>query len=272
MTARKSLADLIDLVFGAEDLRRFVENGLGRPDAAQIAGRIQWDRVEPGQGAFEVVEALELNGAVDGAFFDRLLGIFPERVLEIEQVARQWLPRRTASGVPERQRPLAPCAEPEGGAWDLFLAHAGPDGAYADQLYELLAAGGLSVFLDSRCVGLGARWDDVIPAALTRSRVVVVLVSQRTRDAHYAREEIALAVHVSRGPDAASRVVPVYLDPLPEDPSHWLYGLQRLNGLDAAVVGWPSGVAERLLALFEEGGDGGPKPMSASTHWASMPE
>ncbi|MCG6869047.1 MAG: toll/interleukin-1 receptor domain-containing protein [Gammaproteobacteria bacterium] len=253
MTARKSLEELLNLIFGAEDLRRFVDQGLGRPDAEAIGKEIQWDRLESSSRASRVVEALELHGAVDDALFDRLLAALPERASEIEDVARQWLPDRVPTGPgPGRSAPRAPCPAPEGGAWDVFLAHAGPDGAAADQLYEILAEGGLSVFLDSRCLRLGERWDDVIPTALTAARMVVVLVSKRTRDAYYAREEIVLAIAVSRRPDSSSRVIPVYLDCLPDDPRDWLYGLQRLHGLAAADAGWPQGVADRISELFED--------------------
>jgi hypothetical protein len=201
MSARQSLVELLDLIFGAEDLHRFVETGFGRPDAQAIVNEIQWDQFETHKLSSRVVEALELHGAVDEAFFDRLLTTFPERAFDIEAVARQRLPGRVpGEAKPYRRAPPVPCALPEGGVWDAFLAHAGPDGAAADQLYELLVEQGLSVFLDSRCLRLGDRWDDMIPAALTASRIVVVLVSKRTRDAYYAREEIELAIAVSRLP------------------------------------------------------------------------
>jgi len=264
MTAKKSLRELLGLLFGAEDLRRFVEKGLGSNDAAAIGNEIHWDRVEPHQRAARVVEALELHGAVGDAFFDRLLAVFPERGSEIEEVARQWLPARIQRGtVPKLGAPPVPCSVPEGGAWDVFLAHAGPDGAAADQLYEILVEGGLLVFLDSRCLRLGERWDDVIPAALTGARLVVVLVSERTRAAYYAREEIALAVAVSRPPESSGRVIPVYLDRWPADPADWLYGLQRLHGLAAGDAGWPRGVAARVIELFEDRSAEGPEPVPA---------
>lgn len=264
MTARESLEELLDLVFGGEDLRRFVETGLGSKDAAAIEREIQWDQIESHKHTARVVEALELHGAVGDAFFDRLLAAFPERGSEIEAVARQWLPERVSRGTgPGHGAPPVPCSVPEGGAWDVFLAHAGPDGAAADQLYEILVEEGLMVFLDSRCLRLGERWDDVIPAALTGARLVVVLVSGRTRDAYYAREEIALAVAVSRRPASASRVIPVYLDRWPADPADWLYGLQRLHGLAAGDAGWPRGVAARIAELFEDRAAECPEPVSA---------
>lgn len=74
---------------------------------------------------------LELVGAVDGPFFDRLRESFPERTSDIEQVARQCLPERRVGALPrdERSRPMH-SAPPESGVWDVFLAHAGPDGPW----------------------------------------------------------------------------------------------------------------------------------------------
>lgn len=264
MTARQSLEELLDLLFGFEDLRRFVEKGLGRPDVGTIGEAISWEHLKPAHRAARVVEALELHGAVDDAFFDRLLATFPEQAPEIETVARQWLPKRVAREVGAQRRALPAAADrPEDGVWDVFLAHAGPDGAAADQLYELLVEQGLHIFLDSRCLRLGDRWDEVIPAALTGARKVVVLISRRTREAYYAREEIALAINVSRQPAASTRVIPVYLDRRPEDPADGLYGLRRLHGLVAAEVGWPRGVAERIIELFEDEPPDRPEPTAA---------
>ncbi len=152
MTARKSLEELLDLIFGAEDLRRFVEQGLGRHDAEAVRHDIKWDGSPSSNRIPRVVDALELQGAVDADFFEQLLATFPERSPEIEQVARQWLPDRPPGDTVSRQPTLTsePPAVPEGGAWDVFLAHAGPDGARADTLYNILAEQGLNVFLDSR--------------------------------------------------------------------------------------------------------------------------
>jgi hypothetical protein len=252
MTARKRLQELLDLLFGGKELRRFVETALGEEGAAGIGSEIHWDRIESHERAARVVEALELRRAVGDALFEQLLAVFPERAFAIEEVARLWLPSRVSARTgPRHGVSPGPCSAPEGGVWDVFLAHAGPDGAAADQLYEILVEEGLLVFLDSRCMRLGQRWDDVIPAALTHARWVVVLVSERTRDAYYAREEIALAIALSQRPDSSPRVIPVYLDGRPEVPADGLYGLQRLHGLAAKDVGWPGGVAAQLRELFE---------------------
>jgi len=225
MTATDALVQLFELLFGHADLQRFIQSRVG---AAGI------------DGARAAVQALELQGAVDAALFDRLGADFPARVPEIEQVARRWLPDRSVAAT--RAQP-AQTAAPESGVWDIFLAHAAPDAPAAEALHDALVDTGLAVFLDSRCIGLGQRWDAVIPAALDASRLIVVLVSGRTRDAWYAREEIALAIDAGRGRGDPDRlrplVIPVYLERLPGAPGDWIYGLRGLQGMVAADIGWP---------------------------------
>ena len=247
-TARHALEQLLDLLFARTDLQRFVESHAG---------------VTVTDGATSPVEALLLQDAVSAALFDRLLAEFPQRAAEIEQVARQWIKGRARADVSP-----APSAavQSDSGAWDIFLAYAAPDAPAAQALYRALAdtGSGLDVFLDSRCVQLGQRWDDVIPAALDASRLVVVLVSGKTRDAWYTREEIALAIDAGRGRGAPGRprplVIPVYLDRMPEGPSDWIYGLRRLHGIVVEDAGGLIGVATRLIARLDALDDEAPEP------------
>jgi len=81
----------------------------------------------------------------------------------------------------------------EAWSYDFFLAHAGPDAATAERLYDLLARK-TRVFLDSKSIDLGEDWDRVLAEAQRRSRATVVLVSAHTDAASYQREEIATAI------------------------------------------------------------------------------
>jgi hypothetical protein len=74
--------------------------------------------------------------------------------------------------------------------WDFFIAHAGPDKEIAEQLYDLLVPSA-RVFLDSRCLKLGDNWDEELGSAQDRALVTIVLVTDKTDDAYYQREEIA---------------------------------------------------------------------------------
>lgn len=109
--------------------------------------------------------------------------------------------------------------------YDIFIAHAGPDTETAEALYSLLQ-GQTHVFVDSKSLRPGDRWDVVLPEAQRNSRITVVLVSAATPKAFYQEEEIAAAIDLARR--AEHRVVPVFLDsrPLHEDVP---YGLRRLH-------------------------------------------
>ena len=128
-------------------------------------------------------------------------------------------------------------------SYDFFLAHAGPDSREAERLYDLLVAEA-RVFLDSRSIVLGDDWDRTIAQAQKNSRLTVVLVSARTEDAFYQREEIAAAIDLARRDEAAHRVVPVYLEPgLANVP----YGLRLKHGLTMLDQYPIESVAARLL-------------------------
>ncbi|HXU44448.1 MAG TPA: AAA family ATPase [Thermoanaerobaculia bacterium] len=134
--------------------------------------------------------------------------------------------------------------------YDFFLAHAAPDSATAERLFDLLA-GRSRPFLDSRSLMLGDDWDVELPRAQRGSRISVVLVSTRTPQAFYQREEIAAAIQHARENPESHRVVPLYLETLPdgrriESP----YGLRLKQGLTLSPELDLQTAAERLLDLL----------------------
>lgn len=135
--------------------------------------------------------------------------------------------------------------------WDFFLAHAGADSAVAEELYGYLSPH-CRVFLDSRNLLPGDDWDRELAAAQAASRVTVVLLSGRSDEAYYQREEIAAALDMARRDSSAHRVVPVYL----EDPSAAgagvPYGLRLKHGLVAAEEGSLPEAARELVAMLEK--------------------
>jgi hypothetical protein len=134
-------------------------------------------------------------------------------------------------------------------SYDFFLAHAGPDAAQAERLYDLLNGKG-TVFLDSKSVDLGVPWDHTIAEAQRSSRVTVVLVSANTDEAFYQQEEIATAIDMARKDSTKHRVVPVYLDTAPSD--RVPYGLRRFQGLKVSADITLQQIADRLLALLRD--------------------
>jgi TIR domain len=132
--------------------------------------------------------------------------------------------------------------------WDLFIAHAGPDQAEADALYDLLAPH-LRVFLDTRCLLPGDDWPRVLPAALRASSMTVVLVSLRVDAAFYANEEIAIAIDLARRDPDRHRVIPVLLDDPDEHYALLPFGLRSKHGLFARTGEERARTAARLVEV-----------------------
>lgn len=111
--------------------------------------------------------------------------------------------------------------------YDFFLSHASGDRGEAERLYDLLD-GQAVVFLDSKSIVAGDDWDRTLAEAQRNSRATVVLVSANTADAVYQRGEITAAIGLQRSSEAEHRVIPVFLEPEPDNVPRGLLGLQRL--------------------------------------------
>jgi hypothetical protein len=132
--------------------------------------------------------------------------------------------------------------------YDFFLVHAGGDTRQAEKLFDLLSLRA-RVFLASRSLLPGDRWDGTVPDAQRRSRVTVVLVSRHTDAAFYQREEIAAGIdQARRGDPPGHRVVPVYLAGRPPTIP---YGLRALHSITVSGKVTLDVAATRLLDLLE---------------------
>ena len=116
--------------------------------------------------------------------------------------------------------------------WDFFIAYPSGNQDVADALCDQLEERHCKVFLDHRQLVAGDDWDQELPKALKSSRITVVLVSNDTDEAYYEREEIRLAINLSRDKVKNHRVVPVYLNEDAKRTADEIYGLQLKHGLD----------------------------------------
>jgi len=132
--------------------------------------------------------------------------------------------------------------------FDFFVAYAGPDREAAEELADLLQERS-ALFLDCRMLRFGDDWDRELALAQRQSRITVVLVSARTGDAFYEREEIAAAIALARKDPEGHRVVPVYLDSGAEVP----YGLRLKHSMHVCAEYPLETVARELLRLLPEG-------------------
>lgn len=126
-----------------------------------------------------------------------------------------------------------------------FLAHASRDADRVDALHQAIVDAGETCFLDRVDVPPGDSWDQVIPGAHERSRVTLVTVSDHYDAAFYLRNEVHDAIRWMRQPGTPHRVVPIFLDGIPE---RMPYGLTVVQGLDLAELGLEE-VVRRLIAL-----------------------
>lgn len=141
-----------------------------------------------------------------------------------------------------------------------FLAHAGPDTASAKELWSLLQAD-VPVFLDACCLLPGDEWDVELVRRQKEALATVALLSSSTDAAYYLREEIANAIAFQRNEPDRHRLVPVYLDGIPKDPSRIPYGLRVRHALDVAELGM-KGVAAELRKVAARLSDAVPATLS----------
>jgi TIR domain len=126
------------------------------------------------------------------------------------------------------------------GHYDFFLVHASPDKPQVEQWFRSLTENGFRVFLDKNSQRPGGHWDHVIPAALQRSRIVLVFTSAALHaDGWYARSEIIRAIALAR--KQGTMLVRICLDgTLDLTP----YGLEQIQYIDMSEVPYETAVQD----------------------------
>jgi hypothetical protein len=107
--------------------------------------------------------------------------------------------------------------------FNYFVAYAGPDEAAAIRIHDLLAAHG-TVFL-SRLQGMHGVWDEAIAAAQRDSLATVAILSSKSHEGFYLKEEIAAAIELYR--QGRHLVIPLLLEPLTS--AEIPYGIRRMQ-------------------------------------------
>ena len=130
-----------------------------------------------------------------------------------------------------------------------FLAYASPDKEVATALYTHLSQS-YEVFLDTSSLLPGEEWGLALPEALRASMLIVVMLSKHTKAAFYQREEIALAIEVTREEPNSHRIIPVYLDS-PET-CETPYGLAQIQAISFINTGGTDtdSIAHALIDTF----------------------
>jgi len=140
---------------------------------------------------------------------------------------------------------------------DVFLAYSHADSIRVQQLAGHLAHAGMTAFIASsgKYLQPGDRWPECILKAQLASRMTLAFVSKHTEKSHYQKEEIASAIWMACKNPASHRVVPVFMDVIPDPPP---YGLRILQGILWDTTQDPEGISlvqqvqESLLVMRQE--------------------
>jgi TolB-like protein len=116
---------------------------------------------------------------------------------------------------------------------DIFISYSSHDREKAEQLTELLASAGLSVWIDNAALNAAASWSKEIVEAINGCKVFVVLLSPASLDSHNVIKEVALAS------EKRKKILPLDLEPvsLTSDFEYQLAGIQRapMTNIDAII-------------------------------------
>ena len=136
------------------------------------------------------------------------------------------------------------------GHYDFFIAHAGKDINKAKNIYDLLSEK-YKVFLDKESLQLGDNWPKVLSDALEKSKVIILLLSKGSDNAYYLQEEMVRAIQLQRTNSNFYKVVPIYLDGLPNTISEIPYGLYQLHSIDLVAENDVKNVYKKLVQYFD---------------------
>ena len=116
---------------------------------------------------------------------------------------------------------------------DIFISYSSKDKEKADQLSELLASAGLSVWIDRSGIDVATSWSGEIVDAIEGCKAFVVLLSPNSILSENVIKEVSLAAEQKK------KILPLDLEPvdLPRDLKYHLAGIQRapMTNIDAII-------------------------------------
>jgi TolB-like protein/Flp pilus assembly protein TadD len=116
---------------------------------------------------------------------------------------------------------------------DIFISYSSKDRAEAEQLIELLASAGLSVWIDKSGIEVATSWSGEIVDAIEGCKAFVILLSPNSIESKNVAKEVALAAERNK------KILPLDLEPvaLPRDLAYHLAGIQRapMTNIDAVI-------------------------------------
>ncbi len=116
---------------------------------------------------------------------------------------------------------------------DIFISYSSKDREQAEQLTELLASAGLSVWIDQSGIEAASSWSEEIVNALDGCKAFIVMLSPHSIESKNVVREVALAFEKNK------KILPLDLEPvsLPASMQYHLAGLQRtsMTNIDAVI-------------------------------------
>ncbi|MDP4235809.1 MAG: TIR domain-containing protein [Bacteroidota bacterium] len=116
---------------------------------------------------------------------------------------------------------------------DIFISYSSKDREKAEQLTELLASAGLSVWIDHSGIDVATSWSGEIVDAIDGCRALVVLLSPSSNESKNVAKEVALAAERNK------KILPLDLEPitLSRDLAYHLAGIQRapMTNIDSII-------------------------------------
>src|SRR5258708_4000767 len=116
---------------------------------------------------------------------------------------------------------------------DIFISYSSHDREKAEQLTELLASAGLSVWIDQSNLEVSASWSKEIVQAINDCKAFVVLLSPASLESHNVIKEVSLAS------EKRKKILPLDLEPvaLTEDFEYQLAGIHRapMTNIDSII-------------------------------------
>src|SRR6185503_12912766 len=116
---------------------------------------------------------------------------------------------------------------------DIFISYSSKDRAQAEQLTELLASAGLSVWIDKSGIDVATSWSGEISKAIEDCKALILLLSPTSIESENVRKEVSLAA------ERKKKILPLDLEPvtLPHDFAYHLAGIQRtsMTNIDSII-------------------------------------
>ncbi len=116
---------------------------------------------------------------------------------------------------------------------DIFISYSSKDREKAEQLTELLASAGLSVWIDQSGLDVSTSWSAEIVDAINNCHAFIVLLSTNSVESHNVIKEVSLAS------EKRKKILPLDLEPitLPRELEYQLAGIHRapMTNIDSII-------------------------------------